>query len=194
MIEHYSQILEQERDRLNVLLGEKNKIEKDIKECVDDILEHENKEYLLSSAQAVFERLLDEGQAKVLRMIEGVATAALTEVFGEPISLHCVVELKRGVQCLEMEVEIAGKRRDPKLAMGGGVADVLGLILQLLSVKMTNGVADTLFLDEPLRNLSVSYRARVGVMVERLCESLGIQLVQITHSLDLTIGNKWNLD
>ena len=177
------------RDK-QILLGEKRMLDRQLAELGDKIGGQQGRVDVLSRAQAVFETLLDEGQNKILRMVEQVATAALSEVFQQDIKFLCSVNVKRGVQCLEFEVEVDGKRRDPRTGLGGGLVDVLGFILQFVLVKLTPNVAPVLVLDEPFRNVAKRFHGTLGTAVVRLAEATGVQIIMITHEQGLVVGDR----
>lgn len=173
-----------------ILLGERRAFERELDKVVVSIGVADRELKLLESASGVFARLIDQGQSAVLEMIRNVSSSALSEVFGKPIQLLTNVTTKRGLQCLELEVFIDGAARDPRNSLGGGIADVLGFILQFVLVKLTSNVAPILVLDEPFRNVAKQYHESLGEMVVQLSEVTGVQIVMVTHEAGLIVGDK----
>jgi len=189
-IEEINAALNTAWDEQQQRLGEKRSREVRLASLVERRIDLEAKERLLRCVQEVFKRLLDEGQEKILRMIENVSSAMLTEVFCKPIRVYCEIIVKRGLQCLSIEVEIDGVRRDPRYSLGGGISDVLGFVLQFVIVKLTKNVAPVLVLDEPFKNVAKQYHETLGDMIERLTEATKMQVVMITHESGLVVGDK----
>lgn len=193
MIEDLSKYMSALNSCLNeqrILLGERRAFERELGKVTVELRGVGKQSDLVKKAAEVFSYLIDSGQNAVLEMMRNVSSAALSEVFGRPISVVTAVSTKRGLQCLEIMVGIDGAYRDPKNSIGGGIADVLGFILQFMLVKLTHNVAPVLILDEPFRNVAKQYHEALGCMVVQLSESTGVQVVMITHETGLIVGDK----
>jgi len=124
----------------------------------------------------------------MIDIIQNVATVGLSEVFEQDIKLVAEIEVKRGTQGLDLKLLIDGEQR-LLTQVGGGIIDVLSFVLQVAVVKLV-GAAPILFLDEPFKHVSKNYLSRISQLVGMLSESMGIQVVIVTHEAQLIEGDR----
>lgn len=127
----------------------------------------------------------DERQASVYRQLEATVSEGLQTVFGEDIRL--VVSNKMVGSRSETVFTIVSPTPDGELetsimdARGGGVAAIVGFLIQAVLVLLTPGMRPILFLDESFRNVSAEYQEPLSKFIRDLCDRTGLQVVLVTH-------------
>lgn len=127
----------------------------------------------------------DERQAQVYRQIEHTVTEGLRTVFEEDLRLE--IETKMVGARSETHFNIVSQTSKGELATsimdsrGGGVAAIVGFLVQAVLVLLTPSLRPILFLDETFRNVSEEYQAPLGEFIQDLCKRTGLQVVLVTH-------------
>ena len=127
----------------------------------------------------------DERQAQVYKQIETTVTEGLRAVFGEDLRLE-VANKMVGARA-ETVFSLVSPTPDGDLrtaimdARGGGVAAIVGFLIQAVLVLLTPGLRPIVFLDESFRNVSEDYQAPLGEFIKDLCERTGLQVILVTH-------------
>lgn len=119
--------------------------------------------------------------------ISDIASLALDAVFENPYELILeFVERRDKTECDIVFVK-EGEKVDPLTESGGGAVDIASFALRIASWSMQNPkTRNTIFLDEPMKNLSPEYRERGSTMLKTVSQRLGIQLIIINHEPILT--------
>lgn len=114
--------------------------------------------------------------------ISDITSLALDSVFSDPYQLVVeFVERRNKTEC-DLWFERNGERVNPMDATGGGAVDVASFALRVASWSMRRPrTRPVMILDEPMKNISVSYRERASAMIKQVSDKLGIQFIIITH-------------
>ena len=135
----------------------------------------------------VLTRCGEERQESVQRQVEGLVTRALQAIFEENLSFHLVPAVK--ANRVEIDFMLRSKLEDgsevdtPVIgARGGGMAAVVGFVLQLVVLLLTPGARRILFLDETFGMLSAEYEGRMAEFLRQVADQAGVQIVLVTHS------------
>ena len=133
----------------------------------------------------------DLATARVQQRLTDLATEALRVVFDDP-SLSLVVRAveRRGVMEADIVLRRGGLETDPLDGNGGGLVADVSAMLRLIMVRMLmrRGLAPLLLLDEPFAALSAGHRDAMADTLEAVAESLGIQVVTVTHAPEMVRG------
>lgn len=141
-------------------------------------------------AQKITQEVAQEIQNRVHAQISSVVSRCLKTVFGEDgYDFKIKFERKRG----KTEARLVFCRDDQEIApleaAGGGAVDVASFSLRLAALVLSRPERRLLLcLDEPFRFLSKEYRPAVRELLMTLSKEMGIQIVMITHSPELTVG------
>ena len=130
-------------------------------------------------------------QEDVRVSLSSLVTRVLAAVFREN-SYEFVIKFveRRGKMEVDLLLARDGMELDPLRSVGGGVCDVVAFALRVsVMLRQNPPVRRLLVLDEPLRFLSARYQPAAREMLEKLCSELGVQLIMVTHSPKLAIGN-----
>lgn len=140
----------------------------------------------LAEALAIAEAVAEQVQANIKHKLEGLVTQALAAVFDDPYELRVTLVLKSGRTEAHLAFFKDGEEIDPLNAAGGGVVDVAAFALRLAALTLQgNRVRRALILDEPFRFVSRNYLPAVRDLLHQLTNSLGVQIIMVTHLPEL---------
>lgn len=123
--------------------------------------------------------------ARVQQRLTDLATEALRVVFDDPgLALTVRTVERRGVAEADILLRRGELETDPIDSNGGGLVNEVSAVLRLVMTRMLGrrGLAQIMLLDEPFSALSAGHRPAMAETLETLAESLGVQVVIITHS------------
>lgn len=141
-------------------------------------------------AQEILQHLAQAVQQQAHRKISEVVSLCLSAVFGEDAyQFEIEFERKRGKTEAKIIFRRGGLSADPLSATGGGVVDVAAFALRVSCLILSRPrLSRVVILDEPFKFVSVQYRDKVRTMLEELARDLKMQIIQVTHSEELTAG------
>jgi predicted ATPase len=138
---------------------------------------------ILAKVGDLFKQLGGANEEELLRKIEQFVTYGLQRVFGEEFRFVVLMEQTGKDVKVEFKLRRGESLIDIVDACGGGIAEVVGLLLQLFFVLMTKDrFAPMLFLDTALVHLSDDYIDKMSLLLRSICYDLGVQVVLCTHS------------
>lgn len=141
-------------------------------------------------AQQIIQQIAAGVQASAHQQIASVVTKCLEAVFDDPYTFKIHFDQKRGKTEARLVFERDGiEINNPMKSLGGGVISVAAFALRLACLLLTKPQARKLLvLDEPFGQLSVEYMDRLAVMLQRLSEEMGFQMIIVTHNQNLQVG------
>jgi DNA repair exonuclease SbcCD ATPase subunit len=150
-----------------------------------DIARLEERTELYAKVAALLTSIGEEAQETARTMFEELATQALQSIFGEALSFRLETGETGGQVTLEPAIrsEHDGEVLETPVlgARGGGMAVVVGFVLQLVMVILTPGVRKILFLDETFAHVSRVYRYPLARFLREVADRMSVQIVMITH-------------
>ena len=169
------------RNNQDFLLGE---IEAKSKQIGTLLLDKENKE----KARYVLNEVLKITQSNCKEYIEEMVTLALQMVFERDFKFKLELEIKRNKsECRLLVQEGYGDPFVPKEEMGGGMVDLISIILRMIMWSLEQPRTDGVFiLDEPLKFLGHGELLNRAIYIIRdISTKLGLQLIIVTHEPEL---------
>jgi DNA repair exonuclease SbcCD ATPase subunit len=140
-------------------------------------------------AQEMLQHLAQAVQQQAHQKIAEVVSSCLSSVFDDPYEFHIRFERNRGRTEAHLRFVRNGLEVDPMTASGGGMVDVAAFALRVACLVLHRPKLNRLvFLDEPFRFVSAQYQENVRLMLEKLSEDLGLQIVMVTHNENLATG------
>jgi ABC-type molybdenum transport system ATPase subunit/photorepair protein PhrA len=141
-------------------------------------------------AQEILQYLAQAVQQQAHQKISEVVSLCLSAVFGEDAYQFGIeFQRKRGKTEAVLKFKRGDLAADPLSATGGGVVDVAAFALRISCLMLHRPrLSRIVVLDEPFKFVSVQYREKVRTMLEELAVDLKIQIIQVTHSEELTAG------
>lgn len=139
----------------------------------------------LSKVGELLRLLVDRLVSEQRKVVEGLVTEGLQTVFhDQQLSFEADV-VQRGGRVeidlfLRQGTEEAGIRGDPLEAFGGGPTSITSFLLRVIALRRM-GRKTFLLLDESLAAVSDEYVDATGKLLHRLCSSMGIDVLLVTH-------------
>lgn len=173
------------RRDLDRLAGRAQQVAKAGQQAEADIKRLTERTELYAKTAALLTRIGEEAQESARAMFDDLATRALQDIFGGEFAFRLVPGESGGQVSLEPVIrsEHDGQVIETPVleARGGGMAVVVGFVLQLVMVLLTPGARKILFLDETFAFVSESYTDQLAEFIAKVARSRGIQIVMITH-------------
>jgi DNA repair exonuclease SbcCD ATPase subunit len=176
---------------VNRRVGEYRQVKVQLAKETADLEENEQEQAAVDEATKIVQSIAQSIQQRVHRQIADVVSLCLTAVFEEPYAFSIRFERKRDRTEAVMVFSRDGvELDDPLNEIGGGVVDVASLALRLASILLARPSARAfLALDEPFKNVrGEGNRARTRVMLERLADDLGVQVLLNTDIEEYRLG------
>ena len=137
-------------------------------------------------AQLIVQHVAKQTQEQLEYRISEIVTLALSSVFDEPYSLKVKFVIKRGKTECELLFERDGIEINPIEEAGGGPIDVAAFALRVALWSLSRPRPRNLIvLDEPFKHLDRNAQAKASRMLTEISGKLGIQIIMVTHSVEL---------
>ncbi len=146
------------------------------------IKELEDEKAQLVKAVGLIDRCIQIISANGIGKIESIVSDGLRRVFNDP-TLTLVVEKKsqaRGNVYRLLVQKDGGEPYDPMNSYGGGVVNVIALLLRLILIKRFK-LAKLIVLDEQFNNVSTDYLPTVSALLKTLTDKHGYTILAVTH-------------
>lgn len=149
------------------------------------------------TARELVQEVAQKLQQAVHSQIAGIVSLGLKTVFSEPYNFKINFEKKRGRTEARLIFERDGLELDPISAAGGGVIDVAAFTLRVACLSLSKpALRPILILDEPFKNVSKTkgYLDQIPLLLEKLAEEMGLQIIMVTHIEELKVGKVIDLE
>ena len=135
----------------------------------------------------LFQLTTEASWAMAKQLVEELVTRALQSVFFDrSYKFAMSYEVKRGAAAVTFSVIENGQEMDLVDDLGGGIADIVALILRIAFVNLYRpAVRQLLILDEPTRMVAACYQAPTARFLKQVCKELGMTVFLVTHSSEL---------
>ena len=137
-------------------------------------------------------------QQAVHNQIAGIVSLGLKTVFLSLTILKSILR-KSGEEGQRPNLFLSGTgmELDPISAAGGGVIDVAAFTLRVACLSLSKpALRPILILDEPFKNVSKTkgYLDQIPLLLEKLAEEMGLQIIMVTHIEELKVGKVIDLE
>ena len=155
----------------------------------------ENQRVYIQATQLLRD-LYEQSQERFHKQIQEIVTYCLKEVFGEEAyEFQIKFSQKRNQVEASLLFVREGEEFNPLQAAGGGILSVACFALRLAVIYLTKrNVRSIMILDEPFSQLSVEYRDRMAVLMNKLADQFDFQFILITHADEFEIGHIYRFD
>lgn len=169
---------------LNQAKGQKSLLEKQKQTAEKSLQKWEYRSKAIDIAQALIQQVARDTQEKLRYHIEDIVQLALDSCFPDQYEFQVLFEIKRGRTEASLSLLKDGNPMNPMDANGGGIVDITAFALRLAawSLSQTDNV---IIMDEPFRFLSRDLHPRAGEILKELSQTLGLQIIMVTHSEEL---------
>lgn len=188
ILSHYAEAKEKfliRKGNYQNLLNTKENLLKKRAEKLEDI-------EVLEQAKILLQESSRYAKEQVKVQLEKLVTSGLQYIFEEDLRFEIAIT-ESGKARTEAEFYVVSKqdgeeiRTKPESARGGGIVDVVSLILRVAVLQSyTPAVEGPLILDEPVKMVSANYIEKVGEFLQQLNQYFGRQIIMATHNIYLT--------
>ena len=135
----------------------------------------------------LFQLTTEASWAMAKQLVEELVTRALQSVFFDrSYKFAMSYEVKRGAAAVTFSVIENGQEMDLVDDLGGGIADVVAVILRIAFVNLYRPkVRQLLILDEPTKMTAACYQPYLARFLKQVCKELGLTIFLVTHSSEL---------
>lgn len=143
----------------------------------------------IERAQQIVAQIAQGVQQQAHDQIAAVVSKCLQAVFDDPYTFKIHFDRKRGKTEARLVFIRDGHELSPTSGSGIGVVDVASFALRLACLMLTQPQRRKLvIMDEPFKHLDDGHSARVGQLLKKLAEEMGVQFFLVTHSPMLKTG------
>jgi DNA repair exonuclease SbcCD ATPase subunit len=136
-------------------------------------------------ARLLLEQYSEIEQEQLKSKVEALVSRGLQTIFGPEYHFRIEMKVLRKQAAMEFTIIREGVERDPMDAHGGGLVNVIALVLRLTIVALTPGLSRTVVLDEPFAQLSQGYIEGMGRFIRELVDATSIQLIIVSHEAEI---------
>lgn len=177
----------QQKEKMAVAIkqGKLMSLEEDRENLTSEISNINTKLDNFKLIEAYLAKFADERQEAVFRQIEATVTEGLRSVFEEDLRLEVSTKMvgARSETVFNIVSNVDGEELTTSImdSRGGGVAAIVGFLVQAVIVLLTPNMRPILFLDETFRAVSEHYQAPLGEFIKDLCSRTSLQVVLVSH-------------
>lgn len=173
--------------------SQKDVYERELENVNENISRLDEMMELRSKAAIFLENIGTRARAQAKENLESIVTNALHYIFPEDMpSFHIDFAVRYGRPDARFIVRTTTVRDemtiisddDPKDEHGGGVLDVLSIILRIALAELS-GVKGPFIFDEPSKHLSIGNIERFATFLREISAMYGRQIILVTHSMTL---------
>lgn len=157
------------------------------KKSIDDInckiKDLECEKHTLKNCKPIIDDIINKFSDSLLRKLESLLTIALKKIFYDRnYSVQIRTIDKRNSKCVELFLNDNGNLIPIKNScVAGGILVVIATVIQCFYIINLPNVANALFLDEQLGQVSAQYIDNFIEFIKTLCSETGLSIVLITH-------------
>lgn len=181
-INQYEKLYASQKSQRDLLIAQKEELEKEIKE-IDFLMQDTAEEKSLLEASS------EKARTVAKEVIEDVTTQSLQQIFDDGRTVSIALGTKAGQPTADLYVMHDGDDTDPAKEEGGGVADIVSsaTFIALSDLMKINA---PFFMDEPNKYVSRDYSVPTGNFFAEIADYTGRQMFMNTHDEHLkTIGD-----
>lgn len=179
-IKHLSSIIEKNK----ILQDEYRKnIEREEKEKRELI---ENSEVLQELKDFLFQ-VSANYREDICNLFTNLVTEALCSIFEKEIKFEIKLYSYRNEPAVDVTVTEGDLEVDPQKSCGGGVNDVISLVLKIIFIYLKDS-SRILILDESLKFLSRNYLEQASSFISDISERMNLQIILVSHKPELEVS------
>ena len=179
--------LEKIRSKLSELKGERKRVQEDLKESKIKARRLQRDLGIAEKSLDVLRVAAQLTQKQLEYQVGNFVSLAMRTVFGDSAyEFKLKFEQRRNNTEADLLFVRNGQEMKPIFSSGGGAVDVasFGLRVAIWSLRQKK-LRDVLLLDEPFKHLSIDLQEYAGNMIKLISEKLKLQIIEISHVLDI---------
>lgn len=177
--------LEELKEYHNKLEGKRSHLQEELEEA-EKSLTYWKKRYDKSlKARIVIQTAAKETQSMLEQRFSNIVTLALRSI-PFPSNYEFLLEIVERRNKTEVDKWFVknGEKLKPLKCSGGGACNIAS-IASLFAFWSLNPTQNSIFLDEPFRDLSINYQSDASEMLNMLTKELNLQIVMVSHNEDI---------
>ena len=123
----------------------------------------------------------------ICNLFTNLVTEALTSIFEKDIKFEIKLYSYRNEPAIDILVIENELEVDPQKSCGGGVNDIISLVLKIIFIYLKNSNR-ILILDESLKFLSRNYLEQASSFIRDISERMNLQIILVSHKPELEVG------
>lgn len=139
----------------------------------------------LEKTGLVLQKLAEDQRELAKKHLEELATRALRYSMGteDRVELEVDNTRKRPQASLWIVNDETGLRTDPLEENGGGIVDIVGLALGIISLQTNEPIINgPIIFDEPFKMVSKEYVPMLVEFIQKISVDFGRQIIMVTHN------------
>jgi IS4 transposase len=147
------------------------------------LVTHAEQLLVQEKAQAILVKLEEVWRKDFERGIEQVVTEGLELVFGRGSDFFIDTQVKGGASSITFDIETPEVRCEIQESQGGSLVQVVSFLLREILVKAaTPPMRQTILLDEAFEGVHAENVPLVALLVSKMVEDSGIQIIMVTQN------------
>jgi predicted ATPase len=172
------------RSKIDQLVGKRDEIKDRLAENLAEKnhLISEKSKIVLCQKLGAF--LSENNQSKIINLFETSVSAGLKDLFDDSYDFRFNQGTRGDSSACEFEIQTSEFPgwSSPKMSHGESVAEIIGIILRIVLVKLDRRSRPIVILDEPSSGVETERQPLLSKFIKDLCEKFGIQVICVTHS------------
>jgi len=121
--------------------------------------------------------------------LSSIVSTALSSVWDNPPSFCMELVNRRNQLEIDIFYEESGRKYNPVTGSGGGVKDMTSFALKVgMWTLSSENLRPAFIMDEPFKDVSPDLQHRVGDLLKKLSDELGLQFIMVSHAEDINIS------
>lgn len=168
--------------RLALVAGLREEASRQLADVSSERERAEREAQLYAEALSVLLDLEHVWRERFEEVLEDTVTDGLQSVFGEDLRLSVDTSTERKASVTDLTLKTGHGPVDPAMD-GGSLVQVMSLLLRVLFIRLSYPpLRPLLVLDETLNAVSEEYQPAVASLLKALSESMGVQVLFVTHN------------
>lgn len=139
---------------------------------------------ILLQVVELYKELGGENEQQVLERVQDFVSYGLSAVFGEGYKFLTKIRTEGRELRVEFGIETNGLQTSVIGAKGGGVAEVVSILMQLFFILVDKSLSRFVILDAALIHLSERYWKNMSQLLSEICSKSDIQILLMAHAGD----------
>lgn len=165
------------------------------KEIKGRIKENESELKLLDKDKSEIEKCIqlltfisNQNQDKVIGLFQHTIAAGLKDLFNDSYDFKFDMKTRGNSSSCDylIKTDNCNNWMDIKMCQGRSIQEIIGTILRIMLVKLQKDNRKIVILDEPTGGIESERQELMSKFLSEICVKFGIQLIIVTHSVELT--------
>ena len=139
---------------------------------------------ILLQVVELYKELGGENEQQILERVQDFVSYGLSAVFGENYQFITKIRTEGKELKVDFGIRTDGLQTSVVGAKGGGVAEVVSILLQLFFVLVDKSLSRFVVLDAALIHLSEKYWKNMSQLLAEICAKSDIQVLLLAHAGD----------